>query len=87
VVWQHAIVVDNKSSKMKCNYCHNEKSDSASRFKHHLATTRKTVEPCRVDLYEVRQQMLDIVHKFQRNHINKRTSSEYIEINMEGGKG
>lgn len=48
---------------------------------------RKTVEPCRVDLYEVRQQMLDIVHKFQRNHINKITSSEYIEINMEGGKG
>lgn len=56
-------------------------------LKHHLASTRKTVESCRVDLYEVRQQMLDIVHKFQRNHINKITSSEYIEINMEGGKG
>jgi hypothetical protein len=77
VAWQHATSVDNKSSKMKCNYCHEEYSSSVSRLKHHLAGTHKNIAACTSVPHEVRQQMLD---KLESNHIKNNGERKKVKI-------
>jgi len=77
VAWQHATPVDNKSSNMKCNYCHTEYSSGAFRFKHHLAGTHKNVGACTTVPHEVRQQMLN---KLESNRIKNDGERKKVEI-------
>jgi hypothetical protein len=79
VGWQHGTAVDNKSTKIKCNYCNTEYSCGITRFKHHLAGTHENIAPCRAVPDEVRQQMLDNVNKLQINLIENRTPSEDVQ--------
>jgi hypothetical protein len=81
VGWQHGTAVDNKSTKIKCNYCNTEYSCGITRFKHHLAGTHENIAPCRAVPDEVRQQMLDNVNKLQINLIENRTPSEDVQEN------
>jgi hypothetical protein len=81
VGWQHGTAVDNKSTKIKCNYCNTEYSCGITRFKHHLAGTHENIALCRAVPNEVRQQMLDNVNKLQNNLIEKRTPSEDVPDN------
>ncbi|CAL5196243.1 unnamed protein product [Lathyrus oleraceus] len=44
VAWEHGTPVNDGSRKIKCNYCHNQYSGDAFRFKHHLTGTNSNVE-------------------------------------------
>lgn len=87
VAWEHGTPVNDGSRKIKCNYCHNEYSGGAFRFKRHLAGTNSNVEPCVSVPDEVCKQMWIIVPRLQSKLIKKRTLSEdVVEVDVEDCK-
>uniref|UniRef100_A0A6N2MWB4 BED-type domain-containing protein n=1 Tax=Salix viminalis TaxID=40686 RepID=A0A6N2MWB4_SALVM len=57
---QHGIDIENTSRKVQCKYCQKIFSGGIYRFKHHLACTRKDVEPCHQVPADVKQMMLNV---------------------------
>ena len=61
--WQYAIDVDKNSRKVQCKFCDKIFSGGIFRLKHHLACTRKDVEPCVSVSDDVKNEMLTILVK------------------------
>ncbi|CAN6439961.1 unnamed protein product [Victoria cruziana] len=72
--WQWCKRVNpNSRLKIKCNFCNQEISGGISRFKHHIAGTRKDVARCtssQVPAY-VRHQCMEMINANEANRIEK----------------
>ncbi|XP_052197279.1 uncharacterized protein LOC127804455 [Diospyros lotus] len=63
VGWQYAIDVDKNSRKVQCKFCDKIFSRGIFPLKHHLAYTRKDVEPCVSVPNDIKKEMLTILVK------------------------
>ncbi|XLS52131.1 hypothetical protein HN51_012808, partial [Arachis hypogaea] len=83
--WKHGISVDGDAKKIKCKYCDKIVTGGVYRLKHHLAGTKKDVEPCMGVSDEVKKDMFDIVVGLQKNLVKKtREFEEKIQSKDEG---
>lgn len=78
VGWQHGIDIENTSRKVQCKYCQKIFSGGIYRFKHHLACTRKDVEPCHQVPADVKQMMLNVLVKNLEASEKKRKASLFF---------
>ena len=78
VGWQHGIDIENTSRKVQCKYCQKIFSGGIYRFKHHLACTRKDVEPCHQVPADVKQMMLNVLVKSLEASEKKRKASLFF---------
>ena len=89
VGWQYGIDVDKNSKKVQCKFCQKIISGGIYRFKHHLACTRKDVEPCQQVAEDVKKIILNVLVKNQEASEKKRKAFQYIgkdEDNDEGNE-
>ncbi|XP_042450633.1 uncharacterized protein LOC122035282 [Zingiber officinale] len=59
--WKHGKEIDAAAKKAQCKYCNVIRAGGIYRLKHHLACTRKDVEPCPQVSDEVRKEMLELI--------------------------
>ncbi|KAG6525929.1 hypothetical protein ZIOFF_015902 [Zingiber officinale] len=59
--WKHGKEIDAAAKKVQCKYCNVIRAGGIYRLKHHLACTRKDVEPCPQVSDEVRKEMLELI--------------------------
>ena len=78
VGWQYGIDVDKNSKRVQCKFCQKIISGGIYRFKHHLACTRKDVEPCQQVPEDVKKIILNVLVKNQEASEKKRKAFQYI---------
>jgi hypothetical protein len=78
VGWQYGIDVDKNSRRVQCKYCQKIISGGIYRFKHHLACTRKDVEPCQQVPEDIKKMMLNVLVKNQEATEKKSKAFQYI---------
>ncbi|XLT47733.1 hypothetical protein HN873_040337, partial [Arachis hypogaea] len=81
---KHGISVDGDAKKIKCKYCDKVVTGGVYRLKHHLAGTKKDVEPCMGVSDEVKKDMFDIV--LRRREFEEKIQSKDEGIEEEGEK-
>ncbi|CAJ2643761.1 unnamed protein product [Trifolium pratense] len=46
--WEHGVMIDEATRRVRCNYCLQEFTGGAYRLKHHLARTSKDAKSCKL---------------------------------------
>ncbi|XP_042466180.1 uncharacterized protein LOC122048713 [Zingiber officinale] len=74
--WKHGKEIDAAAKKVQCKYCNVIRAGGIYRLKHHLACTRKDVEPCPQVSDEVRKEMLELI-RCKSEDSSKRTKRKF----------
>jgi hypothetical protein len=69
--WEHGVMIDEATRRVRCNYCQQKFTGGAYRLKHHLAGTSKDTKSCKLVPDDVKKTMEDIVRGLQKKVVEK----------------
>jgi hypothetical protein len=69
--WEHGVMIDEATRRVRCNYCQQEFTGGTYRLKHHLAGTSKDAKSCKLVPDDVKKTMEDIVCGLQKKIVEK----------------
>ncbi|WJX34817.1 hypothetical protein P8452_22892 [Trifolium repens] len=69
--WEHGVMINEATRRVRCNYCQQELTGGAYRLKHHLAGTSKDAKSCKLVPDDVKKTMEDIVCGFEKKIVEK----------------
>ncbi|MCI36162.1 hAT transposon superfamily protein, partial [Trifolium medium] len=70
--WEHGVLIDEATTRVRCNYCQRDFTGGAHRLKHHLAGTSRDIKSCKSVPDDVKETMEDIMNGLRKKMLKKK---------------